>query len=358
MAVASLGVIGSATGFGVTSLDIPVTVNVPRSDPTLGGSAVLLFVMILDTNGHGGPGSVGDSAPTDPFYGTCLYTDGLNHYDVLANFAGFNSSDNPRTGLPFNNNGDASGTYAGLILNPLVGGVDTITLTFSATIQAVNAVAVAYTGLNTPGSSVNASIFSWLVGFISTRAYCKVESLDTTHTSRTLQWTYNDWGSPPVTGDPILLAPESVAGNPNSVPYPDYQWDAADPGTIIVYGLGDTTHGPFWPGGTQIPSFIGAVVSTGSSGAWSWGSGSIGTIYEIDDLDNGAGLLGSMLVAEQTGFALPLVGQDLSGSWSGIDNFFTFGGGALLTAGPGPSCPPPPPPTNPPVFNHRFRAGD
>lgn len=366
MAVVCLGLIGSALATSSSTVVIPITVNVPRSDPANGATVVVIYETVYYSGGSAATsGTVGDDAPMDSFYNTCYYSDGLNHYGNLG--VGF-------IGTPFNNYNTFSSTstisppftsgagfQSAVIFNPLVGGVNNITLTYSPTSpDVVAAYAVAYTGLQLGGRPQDTPPFLWHTSY-GTGGY--LQSADPlsggTVTGVEVNWVYNQivggGSGPNVIGPPFLEVPGRAPSSPT--PYPDYQW--VSPGDLIAYCVIDVNHGGGWSAFNPV---VGPVIGagdfeTGASGGWTWG-GPVTSIFQDVDVDPvSSGFPLSIAFATQTPPSLPYT-ADLTGSWAGIQSTYTFGSAALLVGGNGPlQCAVPPPPGNYPVFNSRWRSG-
>lgn len=305
MAVVSLGIIGSAAGSGA-SLTIPVTTNVPRSDPTAGASIIVVTLISDDGGIEAGIASIGDDASIDAFYGTCLVADGLNSY-VESPIGVSTSSANMNVGA----------AWFGLITNPLVGGTNSITVTPTTPQSYLFAFATAYTGVNVdyvgPGGFVDAS-------FMFTGGIGAPEN------------PIGEVGCAGAGDDHLVwsLTPGVTILNPSACSAADWEWKT---GELALYWL--LRFDPF-----------------DTSGGWTWTDTDIVTQDEWDDV---VGITNnySLVFAEQA-IVAPQGGIDLSGTWATAVTGAS-GGGGILIAGPGPTCTTPPV-FGGPVFNHRHRA--
>lgn len=296
MAITSLGLIGAASASASDTVDIPVVVDVPRSDPVTGAS--LVFITMVTDDASAGPAAinfVADDATTDPFYNTCLFTDGLNHYEGSLVGAPTTVTDN--LGIV--------GSFVGLICNPLVNGVHTLSVGTGGVTQGyLRAWATAYTGVNLDYTGPG--------GFATLAA---------------------------------LLAAAS------SGPF----GEAAGGWTIDTFGVATPATTNYTAGDLALMWQF-RVNILGASGAVAWSDGGIGTVYEDDDQSTVVGPNTYSLAFGETALAVPQIVNNSvsSANWWGD----TSGAGGSLVAGPGPICTStPPPPTNNPVFHTRFRAG-
>ena len=321
-AIASLGVIGYAFGDGSSSITIPITVSVPRSDPSLGASVVLVQCFDLDTFGNPFL-TASDDAPTDSFYGTHLYTDGTNPWQD--GFTDIASDPN---------------LFRGLCLNPLTAGIDSITIECSSPRTYSLAIAVAYTGVQ--------------VNNQSTPAY-QVPDLPA-----------GDWFDKGFILDPVGL----VGSNPFSTSNPTahvYNWffDNSD-GSVVIFGAPGI---PTAPGSWTIqegdisPIFIESGLNTTTdSGSFTPADTGWTLLQAFDNLPYAGGFDApsiSIEVWEKT-LSAPEVNDPVGGTWSTANDY--FGGGALsghpLVAGLGPIWLVVPPTGGFPVFNNHIRLSE
>lgn len=364
MAVASLGVVAQGSAFSPSTLVLPITVDVPRSDPSTGATWLVMFEQSYYTlpGSPGGAALVSDDAPMDSFYNTCYYSDGLNHYGIVGLSVG---------PVPFNNYNTfattdvispkytrTGGGVGAIVFNPLLNGVNNITLTFGTPAPAYyQCFVVAYTGLQLAARSQNTPPELWhasadLGGYMQ-----KVVPLSGgTTQSGNAQWVYNQilggGSGPNVIGPPFLETPGRAPSTPT--PYPDFEFQS--PGDLLIGCVADVNHGAAWGAFNPVAFPVASGdFETGSSGAWGWG-GPFSTVHEIDDADPlAAGFPLSIAYGEAPAPALPGT-VDLTGAWAGIQPTYTFGSAAILVAGGGPPQCVPPPPSTAPLLNNRFRA--
>jgi hypothetical protein len=131
MAVVSTELVAPVTATDSTGdIDLTLTAGLVRSDPVDGASLVVALIIHQDSTGVTFLG-VTDDAAFDAFYGTDIWSDGLNHYD----------------GEIFSSPGARVESQTGLILNGLDIG-DTITFHYDAPIGEYRAYVRGYTGVN------------------------------------------------------------------------------------------------------------------------------------------------------------------------------------------------------------------
>lgn len=317
MALASLGVIGVGVADGTNILTIPVTTSVPRSDPAAGASIVLVYLFAADAFCT----AAADDAPTDSFYSTHLYTDGLNPWGP-----------NPTAfhGIPW---------IKGLILNPLVGGVNTITLTLNTPSTFDFAYAFAYTGAqvnNQPFPVAQVPDQSTDVWF---------EGLSVTSPG------YGPFGK--ITSDPDT-------GFPNW--FWDWSWFAESPESLSI---GDplTTY-PNWlitQGSIALISTLGGRDSGTPPGDFIPVDGTWNQIENNTDFSDGTGHTLSANFFEKP-LSPPEANNDLGGTWTTATSLAWFGNsgqGFAIMGGLGPIWLPPippPPGAGAPVFDAMIRA--
>lgn len=296
MAITSLGVIGFATASASDTVNIPVTVDVPRSDPVTGGSFVIVTLVTDDASSLGGISFVADDADTDPFYNTCLFADGLNHYTAALLSSGGSVTGN----LTF------CGSFFGLILNPLFNGFSTITVgTGGIVLDYLFAFVTAYTGVN--------------MNYSGTGPFATLADL----------FAAVDIVQPPVG--------EQAGG---------WNIDGAGVATpaSTSYTIGDLAL--LWQNRANVDH---------PSGAVAWSEAGVTTVFEADDQGTGGPNTYSLAFGELPITVPQTVNNDVSASgWWG----FTDGGGGSLRAGPGPICTPTPPAFSGPVFDTMHRAVD
>lgn len=366
MAVTSLGVIASGTYVGgAGTIVMPFTTNIPRSDPSLGATLIFWWATQAVANGASAGASIdsfSDDGASDPFYGTCYFSNGLNQYGGVVSGTAYNSGgqEGPVT-VPFSQTlsspAGAGPSYGwGLVLNPLTTANSLIATIGGSGMGAFNVFAIAYTGCALQGRlPADTPLLFWHDTIFGGGFFGEFTDIVDSRTTTSAGWTYNSAtiNSQPASGTigpPFIVNPFQLFSG--TVVYPN--WQINGPGDLIVYTIADMNHGSVWPGGT---SPYGAY-DHGSSGGWTWGGAGPTTINEFDDYDgNGDGMLCSMLVAEQTlGGAAPITGQDISGSWgTGMSKVYTVGGAFTLNSGAGPAPCGAPPAGGTPVFDHRVR---
>lgn len=286
---------------GATTITIPLTQTIPRSDP-IGGATILVVEVFPNLNNTVHSIGVADDGATDPFYDTHIFSDGLNHYTQ---------------GPGWNSGGGALSTsfaWWGLILNPL-DATNSVTITLDAVPDGIVPVMIhAFTGVNVDTSGTNwpgvSTDSSWMFsGAAVANDPSGTAADDTGHNvNRELRWEIP-------TGSIELLIPIAV--------YPDWQWLT---GSLAFYNM--------W-----------FESESSGRGAWTWTSGDIVTLNEFDAegplVVDGTTYL-YQVYAEQT-VSAPLVGQDISGNFAadplseGLDTLLGFG--AILLPGPGPTWP-------------------
>lgn len=301
MALSTPYVCGAASAAGASSIVIPISVDVARTDPVLGASFVFIFLQ-LDNASVANPVSVSDDAPVDDAYSLCLFTDGLNHYDPN------------------------SGPMAGMIVNPLVNGVNNITVTFDAASALIQAVAIAVTGIGAPGGwpgpTFDPSLTWWPTAIFAGPARQPVGVPVSANPG--VQWGY---ATP--TNAVVMTAPTGAV---------DGNWDWAT-GEIALYWVDRNT-------------------ASSDPGGFTWSDGSI---VSLADWHPATGLGGGQAYMWENvgyGFVTPtLAGPSLAGALGDASTLFGAGGtGFSLLSGAGPVCTTPPVFGNP-CFNHRLSAG-
>ena len=307
MAIASLGLVGQATALGTDTLVIPLTTTIPRSDPSTGATVIFVTVISDDASASSSPNAMSDDGVTDPFYGTCLFTDGLNHYASAPVGADYSVAN-----LVINQ------SWVGLVCNPLDAS-NSITVVMNAPQGYLLGIAVAYTGVNLP--YIGTGGFSDLPSLISA-------SPSDPWVANNAFWTFHLDGSV----DVYLSAPTGYSGPP------DWTWVL---GSYAIYNVA-------WND-----------ISNPTSGAWVWDQAGITTEFEIDDESDGVGAHNWSFVWADQPLAPPevvaLTGSASPGWW------FPQSSGAAwaLAGGPGPSCNSTPPPGGGnPVFNNHIRLSE
>lgn len=298
MAVVPLGVVGTATGFATDTVVVPVGLTVPRTDPVLGSTYLLVTAIVDDHSSISTSMVVSDDAATDPFYNTCLFTDGLNHYDGPA---------------PFGASAFGMIPTIGMITNPLTTG-NSITVVSSIVQDYLFVIVTGFTGV-----SCN---YTGPGGFATLADLLPPSMSGTGYGARDLAWRYGP-------SDNIIVS--SYSGPPSFT----------------------------WPFGDYATYFQLVTNPPSPTGSWAWNAVDITTEYESDDIATGVGTNTYSLVSATepitTGEVVDLTGT--IGGWT-AESTLTAQGGSFL-AGPGPTCTGgPPPPFSGPVFHHRHRALD
>lgn len=301
MAVAALGDCGSAVFTpGATTITVPLTKTIPRSDP-VGGATILIVEVLANLENVVHSTAVVDDGAEDAFYAEHIFTDGLNHY---TQGPGWNSS-----------SGALSSSFAwwGLILNPLDSS-NSLTITLDAIPDGIVSVMVhAFTGVNVNTAGTNwpgaGTDVSWLFseGPEAPRTPAGVAANNTGGDGGwDLRWEI------PISAIQFLLPP--------GVSYSDWEWLT---GSLAFYNI-----------------FFESV--SDARGAWTWTSGDIATVNEFDAQDIGGGAFLYQVYGEQD-VSTPLVNQDLSGDFAsdpdseGLSGLLGFA--AILLPGPGPTWP-------------------
>lgn len=272
-------VCGSAGASSVDSLTIPIDVDVPRTDPTLG--ATVIWILLQVDSAGGNATAVSDDAPVDDSYSTCLFSDGLNHYS-----------------------GDTN-PLAGLIVNPLVAGINNITVTLGGTVNRVQAVALAITGV---GGTWPTAPFDtadptghWIFGAIAQAAEAPFGS--PSHESIAVEWTDTGGGDTPVIHDP-------------SGATTDRNWDWVS-GEVAFYFQNDNSQ-------------------SSDPIDWTWSDGSIDD-FDQYDVDDGTGHWMIFALGVQDPVTPGAQGPSVDGAYGSAGSKFLTSGNALaLSSGSGP----------------------
>lgn len=299
--------VGRATAASTDTIVIPVTADVPRSDPALGGTLIYVFYQVPFSGFVGGVSSVVDDAPVDDAYSLCIFADGLNHYTFGAQLFG-------------------------LIINPLLSGVNNITLTLTGAADFIAAIAIAITGAN-------------------------VDVLNTQGVPPT--WLYD--------GDPSspLIISQSIVGATGSSPFPGAIFTGFMGGTVqMVSPPGTVTDENWsWLTASDYAFYVASDVSSSVDElGWTWADGSIAdyTQWDIDTSLGGSHDFWSMAFGVQTAPTPLAAGPSFDGAWGNAgDKTFTAVGGFAVAAGPGPTCSIlPPPGGGVPIFNNHIRLSE
>lgn len=279
------------------TLVIPITADVPRTDPVTGASIILL---IGDTITAGTTTITDDATPEDD-YSFCLFGDGLNHY-----------------------NAGSIGTSpaVGIIANDLTNGVNSITIEIPPDGPTGNfnqVVAVALTGIDLPLTGFGPLIDPTIRGTYQAFFQETVQPVGGggSFCLSGISWFYN-----------VFFGTLNIFCPPGTT---DTNWDypAGDFGIYVVQR-----------------------VDTISNGGWTWADGTITDFFQAEGTD---GTHFSAIAVGSKAITPGGAGPSIVGAWgSGFTQQGGFGQG-FLAAGSGPVCLAPPF-TGMPVFNHRHRA--
>lgn len=274
------------------SLVLPITADVPRSDPALGATILLIYFQVSDFETALITGAVDTAAATDA-YSFCLFADGLNHYSSTI-----------------------TEPMAGLIANDLAAGTDSILISLnSAPADFLVAAAIALTGVKLlafGGAPLFAdpTLPSFLANFIFD-AVAPVVS-PTTHSSGIAATI--DGGGTITFADPTAATDEG--------------WAWSD-GEIAFY----TANPP-----DETTDHLG----------WTWSDPTIDDFLQWD-IDTGAG---RAQTAIGVGTVIPsAAGPSVAGAWGDSSLEANIGALALGVSGEGPGPCSSPPPTSGPSFN-------
>lgn len=298
MAIGTPFVCGEAGAASTDTLVIPITVDVPRTDPdSTGGATIILIFYQLSYLSAANITDISDDVGVQDDFSLCVFEDGLNHYGFLTEPA------------------------IGLVVNDLVGATNSITIGLDSVADYIQATAVAITGIG-PGASDWPGLpfdpaMTWIAGVISQFAEAPVGA--PTSTSQGLGWTQT--GSPTVT-----------FGNPTGATDEDWDWQTGD---LAFYWIQQNS-------------------STSDQGGWTW-DGAISDFNQWD-VDSGIGRFMSFAIGEAA--VVPtLAGPSVAGVFG--DGSFDAAGSALaLIGGAGPVCDTPPPTGGNPVFNNHIRLSE
>lgn len=271
-------VCGEAVGSSSSPLVIPITADVPRSDPALGLTVILIFNYIFGDFDF--VAAVDDAEPEDD-YSFCLFDDGLNHYST-------------------------SGTQPipGVIANDLKAGTNNITLSTSggAGPSWMHAFAVAVTGVNFPISGF-APLFTddTLPNFIlSLLRQCQTPPSGTPSAVSDGPVVIIDGGTDVMTFTSPLGAADTTWG-----------WVTGDLAIYVLDGPQDADHG-----------------------GWTWADGTLVDTYQYDFLGAGGQRQGAVAIATP---ALLAPGPSLDGAWADATTGAVIHGYAFISGdGPGP----------------------
>lgn len=344
MAVACLGIVGSATVTDHTGpVSIPISVDVPASDPVAGGTLVMLFTRfgsLVPTTTPGPASSCSDTAPRAGVYAYCnqpnFYTKALS-FGELTEASDDTLSAQRQTGSP----------YHGIVFYPLRAGLDSIIYEPGAGYPFdLDVFVIAWTGVTTAGATLGWTPNELFGAFVTFTAGV-VRDTDASLTGQKLIF---DW-------DPTHLKPR--AAFPQSGIYPDDNYMQM----VVGVGVGHIPH--FNPIDWQYNAADYAIYVACDNGhqadisesGLTWDDGSISAITSALDFESpiahpvfegsspAQGAIMSIVVGEYV--APPLTtDMDFSHTWSTSgppSNYDIADHGAVipLVAGPGPAvCPP------------------
>lgn len=289
---------GYAAGSSVSSLVVPITADVPRTDPTLGAS---LIVVIGATEIGGHINAISDDAAATDDYSFCLFDDGLNHYGV---------NQNPGVGL---------------LANGLANGVNNITFGFDTTLGFAQIALIALTGISLPTSNPAPLFDPTMPTLFCTHFFQHAEFPIGGGSSFGIgvAWSYDSSG-----------IPQWVPGSPAGATDAGWDWITGDVALYYIPGANDTA--PLGP--------------------WTWTDGSITDLFQAEDTD-GSGNYSDIVIGLKT-ITPGSAGPSLAGGWAGGQNpNLTAGYGVGFIGGGGPSCTTPPAGSYP-VFGHQIRVPD
>lgn len=292
-----------------STLVIPITADVPRSTTADGATLVLVFVQ-LDNDSSSLLDSVTDDSPidTEDGYALCIFEDGFNHYLPRAD----------PSAIP----------TIGLIVDPLLAGVNNIYLQLDSATAFVEAVAIAITGVGTSGGASWPSSpldpgMTWIPAAVTAGAEAPLGGGG--GAGKGAAWTYTTLNTV------NMLAPAGTGGT-------DQNWDWTE-GELAFY---------FARQNTKITD----------PGAWTWGDGSIADLVQWQSATGLIGPRAWMWEAIGYGPITPFApGASVAGALADASSLFGGSGNTFgFLGGPGPVCSIPPP-TGSPCFNHRLSVG-
>lgn len=291
---------GQASVAASDTLVIPITADVPRSDPVAGGTLIYVFIQVPSTF-VGGITAVTDDATPQDAYSLCVFSDGLNHYT----------------------NGSQ---IFGLIVNDLANGVNNITVQLTGTAGFIAGIALAITGANVDTLNAQSPSPTWLF------------DLDPAHP---------------------MIGAEKLGGGPIS-PFPGAIFASPTGPVQMVSPPGVSTDQDWaWVTNSDYAFYVCSDVSSAvDEGGWTWADGSIFDFTQWD-IDSGLGSFFSMALGVQTAPTPLAAGPSFDGAWGNAGSkFFTGIAGFAVTSGPGPACVTPPPGGGVPIFNNHIRLSE
>lgn len=295
-------VAGQATVSGSDTLVIPITADIPRSDPSGGGTVILVFVHVPSDYTGNYVGTT-DDASEDPFYGTCIFADGLNHY-VLG--------------------GGLSGPVFGLVMNEMANGENNITVQLDTAADFIVGTVFVFTAVRVNAVNSQDESLTWLLSTTDPGAFQASEKLGGGVLAGSVGWLW------PLGGTLHIVSPSGANTDEN------WEWLA---GVLAFYIVSDNTE-------------------TSDEIGWTWADGSIVDYYQYDILGSD-GKYYSFALGLQTPPPTLAAGPSLDGAWgSGANLLFTGGFGYSMVSGPGPSCTTPPPSGGVPIFNNHIRLSE
>lgn len=284
-----------AAGGSSSSLVIPITTPVPRSDPVAGATLILVFIQFSYADGSSvNINSLTDDATPQDDYSSCIFTDGLNNYNII---------NSPPTGLIVND----------LTLS------NSLTLALSGVPIMIQAVAIAVTGVGAVsgwGGSPLSPTESWLIDTLRLAS--------APFGGHTSFFFTMDWGDTGPGDAPQVHEPSSALTDQN------WQWTADG---VAIYQNGENTQ-------------------TSDPLGWTWADPSLTDLFQYGVADGVGRYLFSAIAVQDPVVALAQ-GPSVVGAYgSGASRFFVGGSGHLFSSGAGPVCTPPPPPlTGNPTFD-------
>lgn len=289
---------GGPIGGSGTTLTIPIDVDVPRTDPALGATIILIY-------GQSVPGgstisAITDDAEPEDAYSLCIFEDGLNHYDITSQFSFVNF---------------------GLVVNDLVGGVNSITLTVDPGATWYEFVAIAVTGVgpftawpSTPFDPSLSSFFGAVAGYEAEQPVGGGGSFSVGNA-----WSFDSFGGL------SIVSPAGAA---------DMDWDWIS-GTTAFYTL--------------------QTANALDIGPYAWADGGITDFFQWDVNTGVSFILQAIgIAAVSPGSAAP----SMNGAWSGLGFGQGSGQGFALSPGTGPICDTPPPGGGSPILHGHIRLSE
>lgn len=255
MAIVSTELMAPVSGTdGTGTIVLTLDAGIVRSDPVDGASLVIAYIIHEDSTGSVFEG-VTDNAVFDAFYGTGIWSDGLNHYDAEI----------------FSSAGARNESMCGLILNGLEAG-DEITFHYDTPQGEYRAYVRGYTGVNinrcwTDPDEVTMDQIFYLGGDptpFQTLTGDVDSSLGIFAGQVGSGSDLTSWSSPVTTIDPTieggdLLLVVGLGGVSSVFPSGPVVWD--DAGLVVKWAFNDVFFGAETNGFTQ--SWVERVVTLG-----------------------------------------------------------------------------------------------